>query len=905
MIDNIQRFENDKKKKRDNDETIIFNTQIIDYILNQTSINDSQTNLTLNNSFSKHFSNKNMLSPNKNSIVNNKIKNEINKQEKEKEKKKNTNINNTNAITNSNNKNKNIVNENFLRESKNLIKNEKENNPNNTNKALDIISTFEKLNNNAKNRLINSKSNEKKDIYKINNNEERSFVSVEYLIEVIDRAERVFEKNPQTNRDPNNNTRNQHDESIDLQKVKIHSDRGSASSKLKKDDLDNFDNKKCNENLKETNKNYDRKTNKIQKSAEKKNNKYLMFYASAKNEIDKYKIKMQNIANDSRKSKSRKNSKNANSNNNTNLLNDVLQFENRKKKGYGNDSNNLKSNNNNYFIQSQKSSKKNSFSKNKNHPIENASTFNTADPGYSNVTAKDKKYLTRNEIILNNLLSKDNLNKEGKKDQNLKSNNPNFNKHVIKSYNFKNDNDNQKIKNINILIDNTNNDTNVNLKYENLTTNKSQQKIVEKDHSGLKIINKESKSSPNEKNLDYYSKGKSYIKNSQLNIEINIDNDILSNTQNKNYDDINNIKNDNPDYNSDIIKRRFSRNKLNFNSSSANNPSDDKNRVNSTISRLKDNSSGKNLFNLPLTSETNRMLQSNTTNTAYGDKSQEKLVKNQAATQREKESALLIHKLNSHNHIYMKHSEKHGNFNTNVLNNGGGNGNFLQSSQQFFNKTNIDLSVKPKINTHRILQKNNYTDQHKENLNSNPNSNNFIINNNNTNKKLNANSQKLIISKKIFKINDNYDKLKKTNFKKNFNNTQTNNLEMNSNCQNFICYQNIISTENNLGNKFNIISNSQPDLLNININNNENIKENKESTVNPNQSNKNKNVKIIVKEANTISKEDIKINSYRSKEKHNFSKSNSNQINNFDINKTNTAREVNIFSSLLILLIIF
>jgi len=352
MIDSIQKHENDKKRKKENEETMILNSQIIDYIINQTSICDSQTNINMNNSFKKpdvkNTFNKKVIAPaSKQSNGKDKQEN-VKDKNANKNKKANFNNNNYNLIAdNNNNKNVNSENKknNNFASSENLQIAKKEENKNLTNNAnnnnLDIFSKFEKQNYFKHNLNENASLKAKNKIEKI---EVKSFVSVEFLIEAIDQAEKIVSKNHQSYRDPNKLQNNLNEKSKeDMQNWQKLSQSGVISKKIFKEKHENFLSK--NKNLQTSKCNYD---NEI--------------------EINNYNI-------------------NSESKLNSNL--------NPQKK----------------FIE--KNSKKSlSKTKQNQNQIENASTFNTAEVINSNLSAKDKKYLTRNEIILNNLLSKNNLNKE-------------------------------------------------------------------------------------------------------------------------------------------------------------------------------------------------------------------------------------------------------------------------------------------------------------------------------------------------------------------------------------------------------------------------------------------------------------------------------------------------------------
>ena len=313
MIDNIQKYENDKKKKLEND-TMIFNSQIIDYILNQTSITDANLNQTLNNSF---------------------------------------NINNSSKIKKNLNKNQNIISQHIIKNPLELF-DKKYSNEN----KFEIFSNFEDLTNKKKVKV--EKSHNK---------------SVEFLIDAIDLAEKEVYNNPQTYRDKNNHETEFKQDSNELKKTQINSHRIiSKDINFKKDDY--------NQNFFKENKYFLKEND--------KENKNFAIYSKFNQEANEGNLK--NLEN-----------------------NNLFNSENNTKYSNVKDSKS----------KLEQNSLKNSSSKKKNN-IENASTFNTGDQGNSHFTYKDKKYLSKNEIIINNLLNKNNLknlHNFSNKQQNLKEKN--------------------------------------------------------------------------------------------------------------------------------------------------------------------------------------------------------------------------------------------------------------------------------------------------------------------------------------------------------------------------------------------------------------------------------------------------------------------------------------------------
>jgi len=227
MIDNIQKYENDKKRKNENEKTMIFNTQIIDYILNQTSICDSQTNINLNSSLNmtKKKSNNNRYVSTRKVVV-----------------PANTpsNMNYENEYGNTNNKDKNPPIEYGYKE------NNGDNNANisgKNNDNLNIFNKFEKENrdtkikntNNCKtNENIENNNHNKTEKVKIKK-EEKGFASFEFLIEAIDQAENIVGKHPKTDRGSNKLIAYLQQESAENLKEKliIQSNPRIISSKLK------------------------------------------------------------------------------------------------------------------------------------------------------------------------------------------------------------------------------------------------------------------------------------------------------------------------------------------------------------------------------------------------------------------------------------------------------------------------------------------------------------------------------------------------------------------------------------------------------------------------------------------------------------------------------------------------
>lgn len=729
MIDNIQKYENDKKRKKENEETMLFNSQIIDYILNQTSICDSQTNINLKNSFNnnnnidainnKHVSNRKVVMPaNKpsNLIPNNALNdnyNNLNKKEKEKDWNKNKNND-----LNIDKSNKNHPAGDLQKEPKgDYLTNFSSNN-------LDLFSKFEKLNSNTKLKIANfngTKSNGNfinKNEKLINNNEEKSFVSMEFLIEVIEKAEKTVSKNPQTHRDSNKFLNILHQASTEnlMQNPLILSHRGITSKK--------FTNEKSQKIILET--------NKIDPSVCNKENLF--------NEIKQLQEKSKNVIKENEKQNSEKHfSKNGNL--------------------------------------------KKSFSKAKQNQnqLENASTFNTADAGNSNLTAKDKKYLTRNEIILNNLLLKNSLNKEVK--SNI-SNNNNF-----RSPNARITNNNSDVHNDNFK----------NEERENSIA--KQRRKLEMELNLHNCLNEYNICNKNE-DLNKEEKILLNFQSPQVNKEIysNINNDCNSENKenNKNFE---------------ITQRSLSRNLLNFNCiSTINNPSTEK-----TKTRI-------------CTTD-----------------------KQMSTTQREKESQLLINRLNSHNHLYS--SKNSGSNNTNIL-----------SSKEnlnlkiLFNKTNIDFGTKAQINSHRTSQ-------------------NFFIDNKKNNK---ANNN--VKNKKNNNLPDQQSINNLISTENNHNQTMKNNLLSKSQFE--IFSNNIDNIDPNL-----IINNKSIENLSIKGNDKDLNKNISRKSITKNfflgeSANKQNRIKVILQSGNTINKDEIKINSYRSKENNN----NFNRSNN--TNNTKTAREV-------------
>jgi hypothetical protein len=829
MIDSIQKHENDKKRKKENEETMILNSQIIDYIINQTSICDSQTNINLNNSLKKpdvkNALNKKVIAPaSKQSKGKNK---QENVKDKNANKNKNANFNNNNynlIADNYNNDNKNVISENKknnnFASSENLQIAKKEENKNLINNAnnnnLDIFSKFEKQNYFKHNFNENGSLKAKNKIGKI---EEKSFVSVEFLIKAIDQAEKIVSKNQQSHRDPTKLQNNLNEESKeDKQNSQKLSQLGVMSNKFFKEKQENSFSK--NKNLQTSKCNYD-------------------------NQIE---INNNNINSESK-------------------LNSNLNLQKR-------------------FIE--KNSKK-SFSKPKQNQnqnqIENASTFNTAEVINSNLSAKDKKYLTRNEIILNNLLSKNNLNKELKTGLSDRTNKKDFEKrNEINLENYYN-----KKNYCNKFDGNLNNKN-----YERENSIANQRRKLEKE---LNLCDVENNEQEKDLNLDIF---KIKDTNNQLdfyfkdynNNHINDNNTKL----NGNFETKNKVNAESYEF----LQRSLSRNLLNFNCiSSINNPSTEKNGLLSHNSKIRDNS-GK-IAALPLNSEANRILLSNSQPTPAAEKTRiYSTTKKMSSKLLEKESQLLINKLNNHFNFNNKNNE---NFNADY------NTNILSSRENFkvlFNKTNFDFAIKGKINSYRQSQNLSTANAKKEIVvlkkQSSKNINNYKINNNEANE--NHNFPELQSKQNLISTGNNNNQTQKVNFFSNSRADITTNDNKNYNINNKNCNYDKPNFKNNeIDINTNNIKKSESKIINYCINEsaykqkiNNNPIEYAGNLANANLSNTQKQRKLILQSGNLISKEEIKITSYRSKEtnsnnfKTNINNNNFNKSNN--TNFINTAREV-------------
>jgi hypothetical protein len=120
-----------------------------------------------------------------------------------------------------------------------------------------------------------------------------------------------------------------------------------------------------------------------------------------------------------------------------------------------------------------------------------------------------------------------------------------------------------------------------------------------------------------------------------------------------------------------------------------------------------------------------------------------------------------------------------------------------------------------------------------------------------------------------------YNRKNINKIKNNMNNSNTNNI-------------NQTNTENNMSNRVNFVSNSTAEIFNDRYNGeNESAKKRKNDEIVSYVHPLNNKLKVILK-GNILSKDEMKINSYRSKEKHNKNMQNANDLKM----NINTAREV-------------
>lgn len=660
MIDNIQRYENDKNKKKEAEETMIFNTQIIDYIMNQTSILDTQANLTLNNSFNRHAT-KNLQNQKNNNIVSTKNKCQgplNNKTQKDKNKKLQNQITNALGTNQLNQKNK-YRGSDFINNNNNR-KNTPNINNNDRTENFNIFEKFNTINNNKCNHQKNN-ANVKAITNQIKKDEENN-ISVEFLIDAIDKAEQFVAKNPQSHRNIIKMKDYLTVENIKNQ-PELNSCRENAAN-----NLNNFDS--------ELNSNDENKNNiKINSRELMNNNLNAHNFINGKSEIENIKNKISHLIDKNKEA-----------------VNDIKNTSN----------NNAATHNNPEFSQFDKQRRslnsnlnfKQSFSKNKINQIENISTKITSEQGSSNLTVKDKVYLTRNEIILNNLLSKNSLNNNDK--ENINNQNKNLEKgsstlKMISPIAQQHDRakaSNIKTEKIDVVL------------YDLNSLNKA-----EINSSSIKDINKiHNMNKPKEEeNFEYFSK------------------EILLNqmAQNQN-EEVNNYLNEPQSENNSNKQRHrtLSRNQINFNSITSLNRSNEKNILAGDVNKMKESSS-KNLI------EANKITQP--LSNIFADKNTNTNSNNvrTSTTYREKESALIINKLG--NHIQNKIFNKNIKINTNNV---------------IFNKTNFDIANKPKINSHRMTVENEINQKNTE------------FNKNNYNHLNSANNQNVALSSR--KDNENH-----------------------------------------------------------------------------------------------------------------------------------------------------
>jgi hypothetical protein len=763
-------------------------------------------------------------------------------------------------------------------------------------------------NNNHSNKYVKSKSKEKNNVKR--KNDQKSFVSMEYLIEAIEQAEKIVYKTAQTHRESVkclDNIKEYADLNFASQKTEINLYRESnilkankelymnknldnknfninnnynnikdkeVKNSIKKQQLNNFFKEKFSDhtntnNIKNLNSNKIKNKETEEISSEKK--KSLLSQnnnnSSSRNESTKTKAKNNNLAESHSKMPNSKANNNNNSNSNklnknANLFSEILQLEKIRKNSKATKDllDNFNSKNKN--LKEREKNSKNSSSKNKENKIENASTVNTADPGSSHLTAKDKLYMTRNEIILNNLLSKNSLSKEKALEQ-AKFNNK-----------FNN-------KNNNFIFD-------IKIEVEKIKFDLQSEENCNFKNT-INITNNTNYDLQSNKNCN-----KSFLKNADSNLtnnyninSINDNNSVLKNKENKDESHL----------------RNLSRNKLDFNCiSSIAKATEEQTLLNSQANKAKET-----LQNLAFANKSFK-LQGNS-------------AKKHSATQPQKESELLMRKLNIHNIIHSKKVNS-GNINTNFLNSGSviGNFNSKQNSLIFFNKTNIDFSAKPKVKSHRVSPSCEIPQQKEKNINCN----NYYMSIDNNENKLNLNSPNLILPNKIF-LNNQSTKLNNNNNNKNDKNLKNKenlgliNKENNINNQHLV-KSNLISiackTENNSlpigsvaktnqqldflsGNSNYDKANNQIRKFKLNqsiIKSKQIFKEADKSTINAPSVIMNKNAKMIVKGPNAFGKEEIRLSSYRSKDKHSNYKGNFTLVNNFNTNNKNTAREVKKFN---------